>query len=101
MQGKPSGTSRRGKESVRSLHGNSLPGGDVQVCTPVRACYALIQGSDLENDLGAPKCMHVCVQALVCLCTCAHTHTHKILFSSLLFIHQPIPTRQKGRLRIA
>ena len=45
--------------------------------TPVRACHALIQGSDLENDLGAPKCMHVCTSTQVCLCTCTHTLTHK------------------------
>lgn len=69
--------------------------------TPVRACHALMQGSDLENDLGAPKCVHVCVQALKCARAHAHTHSHTNVLFILLFIHQPIPTRQKGRLRIA
>ena len=34
-------------------------------------------------------------------CTHTHTHTHTNILFTLLFIHQPIPTRQKGRLRIA
>lgn len=49
-------------------------------CTPVRACHALIQGSDLENDLGAPKCMHVYEHSSVPVHM--HTHTHTQMFSS-------------------
>ena len=47
--------------------------------------------------------MHACVctSTQVCLCTCTHTLTYTNVLFTLLFIHQPIPTRQKGRLRTA
>ena len=69
----------------------------LDTCQGLPCSYA----SDLENELGAPKCMHVCVQALKCAWAHAHTHSHTNVLFILLFIHQPIPTRQKGRLRIA
>lgn len=47
--------------------------------------------------------MHACVctSTQVCLCTCTHTLTYTNVLFILLFIHQPIPARQKGRLRTA
>jgi serine/threonine protein kinase len=42
--------------------------------------YELVQGSDLENDLGAPKCMHVYEHSSVPVHM--HTHTHTQMFSS-------------------